>query len=694
MGGVMPRFSPHNPPAPAFAPPARRLSRVFCRILARLLPGLLFAALSWTPPAGADDIPPWTANGGQLILQGVPEIPAALVERVRQYQNVRSATFLDWARNGKAMYISTSFGDISQLHRVSSPGGSRQQLTWYPEPVGQVLRRQNGDVLAITMDEGGGEFDQIFLYDPRTATTRKLSDGESRDRLLRWSHDGRRLAFQSTRRNGSSNDLWIMDPDRPASARLLLEAPPGTWYGPADFSHDGRLLLVQQFLSVFDSRILLLNLQDQTLRLVAGSDPEHPSANRAVCFDRLDQGFFFITNVRGRAAELAWQSLEPGTPAQSLTARIGWDVTDFTLSQDGKRGAFVANEGGASRLYLLNVRNRSYRRVENLPLGVISGLQFSPDNRQLALTLSTSQTPSDVYVLQLGRRPESSGELVRWTFSEVGGLDAAQFAEPELVHYPTFDLRDDKPRMVPAFVYRPPDKKKNPGPHPVIIHVHGGPEAQYQPSFSKKTQLWVAELGAAVIAPNIRGSAGYDLEYLALDNDYRREDAVRDIGALLDWIAQQPDLDADRVAIYGASYGGYIVLASAVHYSDRLRAGVDVVGISNFVSFLENTEDYRRAFRRYEYGDERDPEMRAFLQRISPLNNVERIGIPLLVVQGRNDPRVPASESQRIVQALRDRGRPVWYIEALNEGHGYERKENRNIYEQAAILFLRQYLLD
>jgi dipeptidyl aminopeptidase/acylaminoacyl peptidase len=197
-----------------------------------------------------------------------------------------------------------------------------------------------------------------------------------------------------------------------------------------------------------------------------------------------------------------------------------------------------------------------------------------------------------------------------------------------------------------------------------------------------------------VIAPNIRGSTGYDLEYLALDNDYRREDAVRDIGALLDWIATQPDLDADRVAIYGASYGGYLVLASAVHFSERLRAGVDVVGISNFVTFLENTEDYRRAFRRYEYGDERDPEMRAFLERISPLNNVDRIGIPLLVVQGRNDPRVPASESEQIVQALRDRGRPVWYIEALNEGHGYERKENRNLYEQAAILFLRQFLLD
>ena len=654
-----------------------------------LLPALLFCVA-----AAANDIPEWTANSGQLILQDVPDIPPDLVERIQQYQNVRSATFLEWTRDGKGLYIGTQFAEVTQVHRVDSPGGSRQQLTWYPEPVGQVLRRGNRDTLAITMDEGGGERDQIFLFDPGTATTRKLSDGDSRNRLLRWSRDGRWLAFQSTRRNGRSNDLWIMDPDRPESARLLLEAPQGTWYGPADFSNDGRYLLVQQFLSVFDSRIQLLDLQESSLRQVAGGEAENPSANRAISFDRQGQGFYFITNARGRAAELAWLALEPGAVAQSLTARIGWDVTDFALSNDGRRGAFVTNEDGISRVYLLNTRNRNYKRVENVPLGVISGLQFSPDGRQLALTVSTSQTPSDVYVLRLGRRPDAAGSLVRWTFSEVGGLDASRFATPELLHYPTFDLRGEQPREVPAFIYRPRKTADNPGPFPVIIHVHGGPEAQYRPAFSKTTQLWVAELGAAVIAPNIRGSTGYDLEYLALDNDYRREDAVRDIGALLDWIATQPDLDADRVAIYGASYGGYLVLASAVHFSDRLRAGVDVVGISNFVTFLENTEDYRRAFRRYEYGDERDPEMRAFLERISPLNNVDRIGIPLLVVQGRNDPRVPASESEQIVQALRDRGRPVWYIEALNEGHGYERKENRNLYEQAAILFLRQYLLD
>ena len=657
------------------------------RHLFQILLLALFASLP-TPAAAAE---PQTraVNGGQLILHDVPEIPATLVERLNRYQNVRSARFLDWSRDSESLYIRTRFGAIGQVHRVDAPAGLRRQLTWFREPVGQVVRRVRDRVLAITMDRGGAEQDQIFLFDPRTAERTRLTNGESRNRLLRWSRDGRRLAFQSTRRNGRSNDLWWMDPDRPGSEELLLEAPAGSWYAPTDFSDNGRLLLVQQFLGVDDARIHVLDLKTRELRLVAG-DPEWPSANKAIAFDRRGNGFYFITNVRGRAAELAWQPLDPALPTEYLTAGSPWDVSNFVVSDDGRRGAFVTNEEGISRLYLLDTGSHRFRRVASVPVGVITGLSFSPDNRKLALNLSTAQTPSDVYVLELGRRAQSYQKLVRWTISEVGGLDTAEFVEPDLIRYPTFDAVDEMPRTVPAFVYRPRGR----GPHPVIIHVHGGPESQYRPSFSKNAQLWVAELGAAVIAPNIRGSTGYDSNYLALDNGYRREDAVRDIGALLDWIATQPDLDESRVAIHGNSYGGYIVLAAAVNYSDRLRAGVDIVGISNFVTFLENTEEYRRAFRRLEYGDERDPEMRAFLESISPLNNVERIDIPMLVVQGRNDPRVPASESEQIVAALRRQGQPVWYIEALNEGHGYERKENRDIYEQAKVLFLQRYLLD
>jgi dipeptidyl aminopeptidase/acylaminoacyl peptidase len=249
----------------------------------------------------------WTANDGQLILQGIPDIPSELVRRLNQYQNVRSASVLDWADDGGGIYIRTRFGEISQIHRVREPGGVRQQLTWFPEPIGQVVRRSGRRTLSITMDEGGGEQDQIFLFDPRTASTTRLTDGVSRNRMIRWSRNGSKMAFQSTRSNGRSNDVWWMEPGKSDSEELLLEAPEGSWVGPADFSDNNRFLLIQQFISVDDSRIHVLDLKDRSLRLIAGS-PELPSANKAISFDRLGTGVYFITNQRGRTAELAWKS--------------------------------------------------------------------------------------------------------------------------------------------------------------------------------------------------------------------------------------------------------------------------------------------------------------------------------------------------------------------------------------------------
>lgn len=648
---------------------------------------LYLAFLAFFPPVSAD-VSQRTANNGQLIMQDVPEIPKELVARLNQYQNTRYASFLDWAEKGKGLYVRTRFGEVSQIHKLVGPGSVRQQLTWFTEPVGQVERRNKGRELAFTMDQGGGEFNQIFLFDPESATTTLLTDGHSRNRFIRWSQDGKWLAYQSTRRNGRNSDIWVMDPDHPEKARLLVEAADGEWWAPVDFSENGRYLLVQQYISVVDSRIHILDLENLEMRLLAG-DPVNRSANRASCFDKQGKGFYFISNERGRAAELSWRSIEPGGETEFITQGIPWDVSRFVLSNDGRRGAFATNEGGISRLYLFNARKRNFSVIRNMPLGLIYHMKFHPDDRQIALTLNTAQTPSDVFVLNLGRRSLDARSLTRWTYSEVGGLDTGSFVEPLLVNFPTFDLVGEEPRRIPAFVYRP----RGEGPHPVIIFVHGGPEGQYRPSFNSAFQMWVGELGAAVIAPNIRGSTGYDSEYVSLDDGFRREDAVKDIGALLDWIATQPDLDENRVAIYGGSYGGYIVLASAVFYSDRLKAGVDVVGISNFVTFLETTEDYRRDLRRHEYGDESDPEVRAFLERISPLNNADRIDIPLLVVQGQNDPRVPVSESEQIVNALRERGRPVWYIKALNEGHGFDRKENLDIHQQATVLFLQRYLV-
>ena len=351
--------------------------------------------------------------------------------------------------------------------------------------------------------------------------------------------------------------------------------------------------------------------------------------------------------------------------------------------------AFVTNEDGRSRVYLMDTRSREYRRIESIPTGLAFGLTFSPDDRQLGMTLNLTQTPSDAFVLDLGEEPLDYGQLTRWTTSEVGGLDTTAFRTPDLVRYPSFDTVGGQPREIPAWVYKPAGR----GPFPVVISIHGGPEGQARPAFSATYQMWLDKLGVAVIQPNVRGSRGYGKTYLGLDNGFRREDSVRDIGALLDWIDTQPDLDASRVAVFGGSYGGYMVLASAVHFSDRLKAAVDIVGISSFVTFLENTQDYRRDLRRVEYGDERDPVMRAHLEKISPLNNVEKIRVPLFVVQGQNDPRVPVTEAEQMVAALRERGQSVWYMNALNEGHGYRKRDNRDAFQQALMMFFEEHLV-
>ena len=396
-----------------------------------------------------------------------------------------------------------------------------------------------------------------------------------------------------------------------------------------------------------------------------------------------------LTDRGSEFTQLAWQPLTEGAEAQIVTTNINWNVTGAVISHDRKRMAFSVNENGRSAVYLLDTATRKYRRIESIPTGVAGAIEFSPNDQRLAMTLNTASSPSDTYVLELGPSPLDFGQLTRWTYSEVGGLDTASFRTPELVEFPTFDEVSGEPRMIPAWVYRPAGQ----GPFPVVVSIHGGPEGQARPTFSSTYQIWMARLGVAVVVPNVRGSNGYGKTYLGLDNGFKREDSVRDIGALLDWIGTEPDLDADRVAVFGGSYGGYMVLASAVHYSDRLQAAVDIVGISSFVTFLENTQDYRRDLRRVEYGDERDPEMRAHLERISPVNNVDKINIPMFVVQGENDPRVPVTEAIQMVAALRERGQTVWYMNALNEGHGYRKKENRDIYQQATVLFLEQHLL-
>ena len=654
---------------------------------------LLFAiSLSFfiSSPFALADVARSEANNGNLVMEDIPPVPQSVVADLNRYQNVRSAGFQAWTDDGAGIFVTTRFGDVSQIHHVGHAGGARTQITFFEEPTGGVSRQPQGSKMVFTMDAGGSEFSQIFLLDPSSSDDAlMLTDGESRNGAVVWDRRGEWIAYQSTRRNGASNDVWMMNINNPETAGTVYESPDGTWWGPSDFSPDNQKLLILNYVGNADSRIHLLDLESGKMRMVAG-DPENPGANFPIAFDREGKGFYYITDINGEFQQLAWKSFEEGAAPIFVTADIPWHIEGATVTEDRTRAAFTVNQSGFSKLYLLDLTSREYKPVDSIPTGLVGGMEFSPDGTKLGMTLNTSQTPSDSFVLNLGDGALEYGELTRWTYSEVGGLDTGTFVQPELVAYPTFDSDTGGPGSIPAWVYKPEGE----GPYPVIIAIHGGPESQARPSFSSTYQIWLQKLGAAVIRPNVRGSDGYGKHYMSLDNGFKREDSVKDIGALLDWIKTQPDLDESRVAVFGGSYGGYMVLASAVHYSDRLKAAVDIVGISNFVTFLENTQDYRRDLRRAEYGDERDPDMRAHLEAISPLNHVDRIRIPMFVVQGQNDPRVPVTEAEQVVAALREQGLPVWYMNALNEGHGYRKKENRDVYQQATMMFLREHLLN
>ncbi|NWG27586.1 MAG: S9 family peptidase [Ignavibacteriaceae bacterium] len=618
---------------------------------------------------------------GNLVIENIPEIPQQLKDRIFQYQSTRSASFQDWLRNDEGILISTRFGETAQFHKVKMPGGTREQITFFPEPVSgaTVCPDKTKNIFLFTKDVGGGEFYQIFYFDMNDGSYKMLTDGSSSNGGVSWNNKGDKFSFFSTKRNGTDWDIYVADINNPENAEMVLSEG-GAW-GAADWSRDDKSLIVGKYVSANESYFYVLDLGTKTLTQINPS-PEK-IAYGGTKFSKDGNGIFFTSDEKSEFKRLRYYDFASKS-ITVLTEDINWDVGSITLSEQGDRLAFTVNEGGMAKLYLLDTKTMKYEKVPGLPVGQVYGLSFHPDGKKLALVLNTPQTPGDVYVMNL-----SDYSLERWTYSEAGGLNTSAFVIPELIQYPTFDGVDGNPRMIPAFIYKP----KGSGPHPVVIDIHGGPEGQAVPSFNPINQYYVNELGIAVIEPNVRGSTGYGKTYLALDNGYNRENSVKDIGSLLDWIEKQPDLDAKRIAVTGGSYGGYMVLSSMFNYNDRIKCGVDIVGISNFVTFLESTQEYRRDLRRVEYGDERDPEMREFLNGISPTTNAHKITKPLFVVQGLNDPRVPYTEAEQIVDIVRKNGGEVWYLLAKDEGHGYRKKTNRDFYIWSEVLFLEKYLL-
>ncbi|GAA0662487.1 dipeptidyl aminopeptidase/acylaminoacyl peptidase [Sphingomonas insulae] len=638
---------------------------------------LLLAAIA-TPLAPAlADVPKPAA----IVADGVPAIPDALAAATQPYLQTRKAAFLGWNEATRGMLIKTRFGNTDQLHTVAVPDAARQQVSFEGEPIltGSVSPGK-GDVTLVQKDVGGGEFYQ--LYRLSAGRLQLLTDGKSRNWFGAWSRDGRHVGYSSTRRNGADADLYVIDPRDPGSERKVAEVRGGGW-NIADFSPDGTKALVLDRQSINKADLYEMDLASG--RMTPLTDPKAQVSYEAPHY--APDGRLWVISDAG-SDFLRLGTLDRASGAfRPVSREAKWDVGDYALSPDGATIAYATNEAGVSRLHVLDTATGAVRAVSGLPAGVIPwsigpAIQISPWG-QIGFSMSSARVAGDVFSVDA-----KTLAVTRWTHSETGGLDPNVNAEPTLVEVKSFDGQP-----VSGFLYRP-DPAKFPGKRPVIVDIHGGPEGQTRPDYLGATNYLINELGIAVFFPNVRGSSGFGKRFVNLDNGpFKREDSVRDIGAFLDALQKDPMLDAARFAVNGVSYGGYMCYATATHYSARLKGANCYVAISNFVTFLQNTQSYRRDLRRVEYGDERDPVQRAQLLKISPLTSVDKIRLPLLIATGGNDPRVPASEAEQIIAAVRGNGGTAWHLLAKNEGHVFHKKENEDYYFYTSILFSKTTLL-
>ncbi|HZD94513.1 MAG TPA: DPP IV N-terminal domain-containing protein, partial [Candidatus Sulfotelmatobacter sp.] len=438
-----------------------------------------------------------------------PAVPAAIAEKANQYGEFRSAGIQDWDPVKREMLIGTRFADVPQIHRVKMPGGDRTQLTFFPDRTSGGHFGPKGDYFTFTKDIGGGEWFQIYRYDLGTGAVTLLTDGKSRNTGRSFAHHDNRIAYSSTRRTGQDTDIWTMDPTDPKTDKMLLQLQGGGW-GVADWAPDNKKLLVVEDVSANESHLWLADVTTGEKKLLTPKSNEQVAYTGGL-FSKDGKGFYTATDRDSEFQRLAYFDLATMQPAY-LTTDIKWDVDEIDLSDDGKTLAFVTNEDGISRLYLMDTATRKYHQVSGIPTGLIGGLHFHKNNRDLGLVVNSARSTADVYSLDV-----TTNKVERWTSSETGGLNTANFAEPQLIKWQTFDGK-----TISGFLYSP-DPKKFPGKRPVIVNIHGGPEGQYRPGFLGRNNFYLNELGVALIFPNVRGSTGYGKTFLKLDNGVNRD---------------------------------------------------------------------------------------------------------------------------------------------------------------------------
>ncbi|MDE2263725.1 MAG: S9 family peptidase [Gammaproteobacteria bacterium] len=609
---------------------------------------------------------------GTLVFDGIPPLDASLVSRVRRYEQWREATFLDWLPDG-SMLVATRFGAASQVHRIASPLGMREQLTFGDGSVIDARAPRRGAGFVFVRQADG--YPQLFDY-AGAGSARQLTRGNYLHGSPVWAHDGKRVAFYGTDRTGVNDDIYVVNIPAGTRPQLVIAGSAGSWR-PLDWSQDDSKLLLLNTVSAQKSALFVADVATGALTPVAVPESRITSAS----FAPDGVGFYLISDAQSDFEQLLYSN--PITKAtRRVSADVPWDVEAFAVGAGGHYVAYVVNDDGRSRLTVLDTLRNLEFKPPGLQDGRIGNIRFDDAGQKLAFSYESARSPRDVYVYDVAQ-----GTVQRWTHSEVGPINPANLAAAQLIHYPTWDRLGLDRRTLSAYVYLP----RGPSPCPVLIVLPGGRDlhAQSRPGWDPFIQFAVNDLGYAVIAPNVRGSSGYGKGFRALDGGKLRDDAVRDVGALLVWIGLQPGLDSHRVAVMGHAYGGFLALASLAMYGDHLRGAIDVAGIASLVDFVGHSPAAERAQRVAEFGNVQDADMRDFLDRISPLDNVALIHRPVLIVQGMDAPGSRAADSQQLVWRLRSQGDQAWFLSATDAGNDFTTPADRQAYLETAAGFLQ-----
>ena len=578
---------------------------------------------------------------------------------IERYLNVRSAYGGSFSPTGELAFLLDTTG-TPQVWSLSEPGAWPEQRTFFDERVTFASHSPEREELIFGMDDGGNERAQLFSLDGGDVTP--LTDTpEAKHRWGGWSHDGERFAFAANRRDSSVFDIYVQERTETGDEATLVHEGEG-WLTLGGFSPDDDRLIVSEAHSSFDQDLSVLDVESGKIEHVTPHDGDvrYMSAAWSPAGDAL----YLVTDLDSDTLYLARLDLA-SHEMESVVDGDGWNVEGFALDEDSRRIVYARNVDGytdltAGRL-VDDVGIEPYPDPD-LPDGVAGGIAFDDDAERFAVTVTEPRENTNVHVVEV-----ETGAAERWTHAALAGFSRADFREPELVRYETFDDRE-----IPAFFTTPAGATE--GRTPVVVDIHGGPEGQRRPLFSPVTQ-YLCEAGYAVFEPNVRGSVGYGKAYTHLDDVEKRMDSVADIDAGVSWLVEHPLVDPDRIAVMGGSYGGFMTLASLTEYPDLWAAGVDIVGIASFVTFLENTGSWRRSLREAEYGSLDDD--RELLESISPLTHIENIDAPLFVLHGENDPRVPVGEADQVAERVREEGVPVEKLVFDDEGHGIVKRDNR-----------------